>query len=101
MEQEQAPSLGEQTLIRFQQKQASTEVSSECASFGADSVVECSVYNELKESNQAVNTKVTKIECGPGKTTKIGERVYVRLNMSLRGLLAVVQHQLSSLVKTE
>lgn len=62
-----------------------TEVSSECASFGADSVVECSVYNELKESNQAVNTKVTKIECGPGKTTKIGERVYCEIEYEFKG----------------
>lgn len=62
-----------------------TEISSDCRTFGVDSVVECSVYNELKESTQTVNVQVKSIECGPSKTSKIGDRTYCEIHYSFGG----------------
>lgn len=63
-----------------------TEVSPECSAFGIDNAVACSVYGEIKDSNSTVNVTVNSITCGPGLTTKIGERTHCQINYVYHGL---------------
>lgn len=77
--------FGGTTPNNISAKYGITSSTPECISFGAESIVECSVYNELKESKQSVNVNVTSIKCGPGATTKIGDRTYCEIEYDFNG----------------
>lgn len=46
----------------------------------------CSVFEELAAQKMTIMTTVDKIECGPDKTTGIGDRTYCQVDYSYHGL---------------
>lgn len=51
-----------------------------------DNVVECMVYKELSETVNTVNSKVISIDCGPEKTSGIGDRTYCEIEFKYNGI---------------
>lgn len=64
-----------------------TAVDSDCATVGANNPVSCSIYKDLKESKGLTNTSVSKVECGPNITNKIGDRTYCEIVWAYKGVL--------------
>lgn len=65
----------------------STNTSSpNCSRMGASNTVSCSVVREINETRGLVQTEVKRVNCGPGKTTKIGERTYCEITFQYKGI---------------
>lgn len=64
-----------------------TAVGHDCVAVGANNPVSCSIYKDLKESKGLTNTSVSKVDCGPNVTTKIGDRTYCEITWSYKGVL--------------
>lgn len=56
-----------------------TSYPADCDRTISNSVVACTVAQELKEQKQSVAATVSKITCGPGKTSKVGDRTYCEI----------------------
>lgn len=57
-----------------------------CSQNGAKNRVECAVILALAANKQTTNTKITKIECGPGRTSGIGDRTYCEVHYRYNGV---------------
>jgi hypothetical protein len=61
----------------------------DCVKAGAKTAVECSVINEIMKSDVAIDIKILAgngVECGPGTTSKIGERTYCTVRWRWEGI---------------
>ena len=64
-----------------------TDISPECNVIGVNSVVACSVLQELiQQKNDLIEIRIKKVECGPNVTTRIGDRTYCKIEYQYRGL---------------
>ena len=63
-----------------------TSIPSNCDKSIASSVVACTVVDELKEQKQSVSGQVLRVDCGPGKTSKVGDRTYCEIDYNYRSI---------------
>lgn len=57
-----------------------------CTNVGARNTVGCSVMKEIEGTKGLVQTEIKRINCGPDKTTKIGERTYCEVTFKYKGI---------------
>jgi len=63
-----------------------TKATPTCSSYGAGDNVSCSVLTDLMETKGLTNVNIYSVECGPSKTSKIGERTYCSITWAYRGV---------------
>ena len=72
-------------------------VSQDCLDIGVNNPVACSVVQEIKNGTKPVAITVTSVECGPNKTTKIGDRTWCNVKFIYHGLpagtFAAIRHE--------
>ncbi len=63
-----------------------TSIPANCDQSIASSVVACTVVDELKTQKQSVSGQVLRVDCGPGKTNKVGDRTYCEIDYNYRSI---------------
>lgn len=77
--------FGGTTPNKISLKYGVTGVDPSCSAHGISDPVSCSVLKELEESTNTINVEIKSIKCGPGRTTRIGDRTYCEINYEFKG----------------
>lgn len=81
------------TPVARQYGKASTSKSQLCAKYSGkitNNIVSCQVAEEIANTTGLVNAEVEKIDCGPDKTSSLGERTYCKVDWKYKGVAGYI-----------